>query len=98
MCDSVLDLIGNEAVRPERLPKIRLSQFEREHMRVVKTFLDTKRILGPRVSGFLEAGAKIETELLARGGLEMVPAMFEAALRLARVSGRGARRPVRARI
>lgn len=87
--DALLDRIGDDAVQPERLRTLRLSRFEREHLRVVETLIDPVRLLGPRVASLLRAGEKIETELLGFRA-DLIAAMFEAAVSLPLGRGSGA--------
>jgi hypothetical protein len=75
--DEFLDALGNGAVPADRL--IVLSRFEKAHLRIIESLVDPARYLGPRMGALLRAGHKLETEGL---GADLIPAMFEAVLRL----------------
>jgi hypothetical protein len=87
ICDAVLDTIGDDDVQPDRLNTLEFSAFERAHLRVVEGLAKPERVLGPRVSAVLRSGKTIQIEALSfRAGL--VPALFEAALKVAGQRGR----------
>lgn len=80
--DSVLELIGDEDVQPNRLRTWDLSTFERAHLRVVARLAQPERVVGPRVAAVLGNGRAIGIEHLSfRAGL--IPTLFRAALKLA---------------
>ncbi|HSN91249.1 MAG TPA: hypothetical protein VLS93_08465 [Anaeromyxobacteraceae bacterium] len=86
--DRLLDLLEDDSARPH-LRTLELSAFDREHLRVVEALAKPETVLGPRVAAVLREGKKITLEALGfRAGL--IPALFKAALRLARQQrGRG---------
>jgi hypothetical protein len=84
VCDAVLDAIGEDDVRPDRLRTLKFSAFESAHLRVVEGLAKTDRVLGPRVSAVLRGGKTIQIEVL---GSRLI-SLFQAALK---VAGQGRR-------
>lgn len=81
--DSVLETIGDEDVKPERLRTRDLSAFDKAQLRVVVTLESPERLLGPRVAAILRSGRAIGIEHLGfRAGL--IRTLFRTALAVAR--------------
>src|SRR5262245_66045096 len=85
ICDAVLDTISDDDVQPDRLKTLEFSAFERAHLRVVEGLAKPERVLGPRVSAVLRNGKTIQIEAL---GTKLIPALFNAALKVAGQRGR----------
>jgi len=83
ICDSVLDMIGEDDAQPEKLESLALSLFDRAHLQVVEALAAPEEVLGSRVARILRNGRKIELESLSFRAELMIPALFNAALRLA---------------
>jgi len=84
ICDSVLDMMGEDEAQPERLESLELSRFDQAHLRVVEALATPEQVLGPRVAAVLRNGRKIELEALSFRADLMIPALFKAAFSLSR--------------
>jgi len=84
ICDSVLDMIGEDEAQPERLESLALSRFDQAHLRVVEALATPEQVLGLRVAAVLRNGRKIQLEALSFRADRMIPALFKAALSLSR--------------
>ena len=82
ICDSVLDSIGDDLVRPDTLSTWEQSDFDKAHLRVLATLMKPEAVLGRRVADVLGSGRKIGIAAISFRA-DLIPTLFKAALRLA---------------